>query len=142
MAFSSNQGVGKSSNILALAKEMMRAYPSHNVIFTSKPIASLTIDFRLILEVNGKVIAFESMGDPYSGLNIRLPEIINLYQPDVLICACRTKGYTVLDVKNAAASMGAEIIWTTPYQCAINQTTLNDLKAIHLLDLMVKLGLI
>lgn len=136
------EDIGKSSNILALAKEMIRVYPGHKVIHCSMPIATLSIDFRLILEINKKTMAFESMGDPNSGLNTRLPEIINLYNPDVLICACRSKGYTVTDVENAAASMGAEIIWTTPYQCAIDQMILNDLKAKHLLDLMVNLGLI
>ena len=137
-----SQNIGKSSNVLALAREMMRVYPAHKVLFTSKPITSLSIDFRLILEINHKVIAFESMGDPNSGLNKRLPEIISLYNPDVLICTCRSRGYTVYDVENAAASMGAEIIWSAPYQCKIDQITLNDLKATHLLDVMVKLGLI
>ncbi|MFW0714885.1 hypothetical protein [Pedobacter sp. N23S346] len=136
------EDIGKSSNILALAKEMIKAYPSHKVIYTSMPIASLAIDFRLILEINKNTIAFESMGDPNSDLNKRLPEIISLYNPDVLICACRSKGYTVTDVERAAASMSAEIIWSTPYQCAIDQIILNDLKAKHLLDLMVNLGLI
>lgn len=137
-----SQNVGKSSTVLALAKEMMAAYPSHKVIFSSKPIGSLSIDFHLILEVNGKIIAYESMGDPNSGLNVRLPKIISTYNPDILICTCRSKGYTVTDVENAAASMGSEIIWTTPYQSAIDRVALNNLKAQHLLDVMVKLGLI
>lgn len=137
-----NQGIGKSSNVLSLANEIMTAYPMHKVIFPSPLSLPLVIDFRLILEVNHKVIAFESMGDPYSALNVRLDEIISLYNPDLLICTCRTKGYTVHDVENAAKKMGADIIWTTPYQANSNRTILNALKAQHLLDLIVKLGLI
>lgn len=137
-----SKNVGKSSNVLALAKEMMKTYPSYKVIFTSKPIGSITIDFRLILEINHKIIAFESMGDPNSNLNIRLTEIISLYSPDVLICTCRTRGNTVYDVEYAAKSMGAEIIWSSPYQSVVNQNVLNDLKAKHLLDVVVSLGLI
>ena len=61
-------GKGKSSTILNLANLLMTSYTAHKVIYCSKNVTSLTIDFRLIIEISGKVIALESQGDPKTNL--------------------------------------------------------------------------
>jgi hypothetical protein len=133
---------GKSSTILNLANLLMSNYTTHRVIDSSKNPRLLTIDFRLILEINGKVIALESMGDPKTNLEKRLDDIEVKYQPNLIICSTRTRGETVQAVHNTANKFGFETIWTSTYQVAHSHNLLNNLKSDHLLDLIVKLGLI
>jgi len=135
-------GKGKSSTILSLANFLMKAYPAHKVIFCSKDETALTIDFRLILEINGKIYALESMGDPNSALESRLDDIMATYKPDVLICATRTRGNTVLAVQNIKTKYSSDLIWSSTYQTSHSHTLVNDAKAEHLHDLMRKLSLI
>jgi hypothetical protein len=133
---------GKSSTILNLANLLMSNYPTHRVIDSSKNPSLLTIDFRLILEINGKVIALESMGDPKTNLEKRLDDIVLKYKADLIICSTRTRGETVQAVHNTANKYGFETIWTSTYQINHNQGLANRLKSEHLLDLIIKLGLI
>lgn len=135
-------GKGKSTTILNLANLLMATYPSYKVIFCSQNISTLTIDFRLILEINGKTIALESQGDPKTDLEKRLNDIEIKYQPDLLICSTRTRGETVHAVDNIASKFHYQTIWTSTYQIAHSHTLVNNLKAKHLLDLLVSLSII
>lgn len=135
-------GKGKSSTILNLANLLMTSYTAHKVIYCSKNIASLTIDFRLIIEINGKVIALESQGDPKTNLEKRLDDIVLKYKPDLIICSTRTRGETVHAADNIASKYSFDTIWTSTYQIAHSQNLVNILKSEHLLDLIVKLGLL
>lgn len=135
-------GKGKSSTILSLANYLMKMYPSHKVIYCNKNPTALTIDFRLILEIKGEIYALESMGDPNSGLEIRLDEIMITYKPDVLVCATRTRGNTVLAVQNIKTKYSSDLIWSSTYQTSHSHSLVNDAKAEHLHDLMAKLSLI
>jgi hypothetical protein len=135
-------GKGKSSSILSLANFLMSTYPSHRVVHCNKNPSALTIDFRLILEIKGKIYALESMGDPNSGLERRLDDIMVTYKPDVLVCATRTRGNTVLAVQNIKAKYLSDLIWSSTYQTSHSHTLVNDAKAEHLHDLMRKLSLI
>lgn len=135
-------GKGKSSTILNLANLLMSSYTTHKVIFCSKNSSALTIDFRLILEINGRVIALESKGDPKTDLEKRLDDIVLKYKPDLIICSTRTRGETIQAVHNTANKYDFETIWTSTYQINHNQGLANKLKSEHLLDLIIKLGLI
>jgi len=134
-------GKGKSSTILNLANLLMSSY-KHKVIYCDKSPSTLTIDFTLILEINGKIIALESKGDPKTALEKRLNDIAVKYQPNLIICSTRTRGETVQAVHNIANKYSFDKIWTSTYQISHTQSLANNLKSNHLLDLIVKLGLI
>jgi hypothetical protein len=145
IAVGNSGGKGKTQTIRELAKLMVKTYPQpqHKLIF-SKPIEILEKgDFRLIIEINGKIIGFESQGDPGTGLQKRLDIVISKYKCDLIFCTCRTKGETVKAIKNVA-SKEYDIIWTSTYNTSkiSNHDLLNKIKAKHLLDLVQKLKLI
>ncbi|TDE43193.1 hypothetical protein E0I26_11305 [Flavobacterium rhamnosiphilum] len=102
----------------------------------------MPVHLQLILEISGKVIALESQGDPKTNLVQRLDDIVVKYKPDLIICSTRTRGETVHAVDNTANKYGFDTIWTSTYQIAHSQSLVNSIKSEHLLDLIVKLGLI
>lgn len=134
-------GKGKSSTILELAN-LFLAIPGCNIIFSSKPAAKLSVDFRLVIEISGKVIALESQGDPGTHLQKRLDDIVSKYSPDLMICTCRTRGETVAAVYNIAKNNSYDLIWSTTYQTKHSHQLVNRLKAEHLQDLIIKMRLI
>ncbi|MBC8884028.1 hypothetical protein H9X57_13945 [Flavobacterium piscinae] len=133
---------GKSSTILEIAKHLLIQFPNHNIIFCDKDVNNLTVDFRLVIEINGKIIVLESQGDPGTRLEARLTGIVNQYNPDLIFCTCRTRGETVNSVENTANNFEYLTIWSSTYQTTHNHSTVNQVKAEHLLDLIKKLGLI
>lgn len=135
-------GKGKSSTILNLANLLMTSYPSHSVIYCSKNTSALTIDFRLILEIGGKIIALESQGDPKTDLEKRLDKIAVTYEPDLVICSTRTRGETVQAVHRIARKHSFDEIWTSTYEIAHSHNIVNTAKSEHLLDLIIRLSLI
>lgn len=141
LAIWNSAGKGKSSTILELAN-LMQNFPGCEIIFSSKPAISLTIDFRLIIKIKDKIIAFESQGDPGTHLEARLENIVKQYSPDIIFCTCRTRGETVAAVNKIAHSYTYDKIWTSTYETNHSRDIANRLKAEHLQDLVVKLGLI
>lgn len=135
-------GKGKSGTILALANLLLSQYPNRNVIHSSKDLNNLSADFSLIVEINGKTIALESLGDPNTGLEKRLDEIVKKHNPNLIFCTCRTRGETVYAVDKAIKNNNYDIIWTSTYQVTQNHIKANQIKAEHLLDLSIQLGLI
>ncbi|CAM4341972.1 hypothetical protein [Flavobacterium terrigena] len=133
---------GKSSTILELANLLLRTFPKHTIIYTSKDIFKLSVDFRLIIEINGKIIALESQGDPGTGLEKRLNNIITLHKPYLIITSSRTRGETIWAINNVADLHKYDKIWTSTYETSHSHKLANELKAEHLLDLIKKLGLI
>lgn len=137
-------GKGKSSSILELAKMMLAQLPKNYIpIYCSKDVKNLSIDFRLIIEINGKIVALESLGDPGTRLEIRLEEIINKHnKPDLIVCSSRTRGETVWAINNIAKKHSYDKIWTSTYETTHSHQLVNSLKGEHLFDLIQKLGLI
>lgn len=130
---------GKSSSILELAKVMLAKLPkNYSPIFSSKDVSNLSIDFRLIIEINGKIVALESQGDPGTELEKRLNEIVKKYKPDLIICSTRTKGETIWAVNNVAEKHSYDKIWTSTYETSNNHLRMNQLKGEHLFDLILK----
>lgn len=65
-------------------------------------------DISIIIIINGKVIGIESQGDPNSRMFFSLPIFAKL-QCDIILCATRTRGGTVVEVKKLNKEY--EIIW-------------------------------
>lgn len=135
-------GKGKSTTILELANLMIAQFPKYKQIYSSKNTIKLSVDFKLIIEINGKIIALVSQGDPGTKLEIRLDEIVKKYNPNIIFCSCRTRGETVRAINNIAKKYSYDKIWTSTYQTTHNHLLANKLKAEHLLDLIIKMGLI
>jgi hypothetical protein len=132
---------GKSSTVLELAN-LIITIPGCSIIFSSKPVTSLSIDFRIVINIKGKIIALESQGDPGTHLENRLDDVITKYNPDLIFCTCRTRGETVAAINKVANSYGYDKIWTSTYETTHSHKLANSLKAVHLHDLVSKLGLI
>ena len=135
-------GKGKSNSLLTLANILISRYPTHIVIYSSKDITKLTIDFTLIIQINDRVIAIESQGDPNTELEKRLENIVKKYNPNIIFCTCRTRGETVHAIENIADNFDYDTIWTSTYQVTRNHNLANQIKGEHLLDLAFKLNLI
>ncbi len=133
---------GKSSTIFEIAKRLLIQFPNHNIIFCDKDVNNLTVDFRLVIEINGKIIVLESQGDPGTRLEARLTGIVNQYNPDLIFCTCRTRGETVTAIHNTAKNNGYDKIWTSTYDINHAHHQVNEIKAKHLIDLCLNLGLI
>ena len=142
LAIWNSSSKGKSSTILEIAKHLLIQFPNNSVIYCDKNVNNLTIDFRLVMKINGKIIVLESQGDPGTKLEKRLIEIVNQYNPDLIFCTCRTRGETVTAINNTVKNHGFDKIWTSTYDMNHSHQQVNELKARHLIDLSVNLGLI
>lgn len=141
IAISNSGGKGKSSTLLELAN-LLITIPGSKVLFCSHPITSIRIDFRLVIEIRGKIVVLESQGDPGTDLEKRLDNIFSTYKPKLVFCTCRTKGETVWAINAIASKYSFDEIWTSTYETTHSHSHVNKLKAEHLLDLSIKLGLI
>lgn len=141
LAIYNSGGKGKSTTTLELAN-LLLAIPECSIIYSDKHPANLTIDFRLIIEINGKIIALESKGDPGTHLQKRLDDIVKKHNPYLIFCTCRTRGETVGAVNIIAKANSYDLIWSTTYETKHSHQLINRLKAEHLLDLIIKMSLI
>lgn len=134
---------GKSSAIRTIRSVLLEKFPSAQELKGEGfPIpatinTNATGDISTIIEVNGKRIGIESQGDPGS----RQKESLALFvreQCDHVICAARSRGYTVEDAKAAAKSGGYLHIATMHYcvEETAQQPDLNRLFALHVLELI------
>lgn len=133
---------GKTETIREIAHNLMRIYPSFRAISPIPASVHPTWDFRLVIEIKGKIIGLESQGDPKTNLRNRLEELVTKYNCDLIFCTTRTRGETVWAVENVANSFEYDQIWTSTYQTTRSHTLVNDLKAKHIIDLVQNLGLI
>lgn len=133
---------GKSSTVLALANLLLTQNPKPKFIYSSKDVNNLSVDFTLIIEINGKIIALESQGDPGTKLEKRLETIVKKHNPNLIFCTCRTRGETIYAVEKTANNYGFETIWTSTHKVSKNHIKVNQIKAEHLLDLCLQLNLI
>lgn len=135
---------GKSGTIREFANLLLSEYPN----FKSKyPIPAIKVksgDFILIVEINGKNIGVISQGDPNTGLEKKLNNVIIEYGCELILCSTRTKGETVKIVQKVAKENEFQVIWTSTYQIddKSQHLTVNNLKAKHILELINTLKLI
>ena len=135
---------GKTETLRELAKLILQTYPQHTILNSVPPAIPMkgAGDFRVVVSINGRVVAVESQGDPKTNLLGRLQDLVNNFNADVIFCSTRTKGDTVVAVDNLATQNGFETIWTSTYQTDTHQKTANRLKAEHILDLVIKLSIL
>lgn len=134
-------GKGKSSTLRELAESLIAINPTGIILCDPSPINPKG-DFRLIIEINGKIIAIESKGDPNSELDKRLDEIFTSYNPDIIISASRTRGSTVNITDVFATKHAYKQIWTSTYHMDNNHSIVNKLKAKHMIELLQTLNII
>ena len=135
---------GKTESIREFAKQLLTSYPSFTEIYPIPMTIHPKWDFRIVVKINGKIIGIESQGDPNTGLEERLSELVNVYKCDVIICSTRTSGSTVYAVQNISTTYGYNDIWTSTYeiQGKTQQSFVNNLKGKHILDLLQSLKVI
>lgn len=133
---------GKSETVRSLANLLINNYPKNRIVFSDPTNINSNTDFRLIIEINGKVIGLESQGDPNTGLQKRLEDLAEKHKCDLIFCTARTRGETIHAINNVAKSNHYDIIWTSTYQSGGNHGIMNNIKAEHLLDLVRQLNII
>ena len=137
-------GKGKTASIRAFADLLLKAYPGFKIIHAKTPIIPFKGDFRLIVEINGKIVGVESQGDPNTNLGGRLIELSDKFYCDIIICSSRTRGETVDAVLNLQNNRSFEIIWTSTYQVLdmAKHKLMNEIKGKHILDLLNIAGIL
>ena len=133
---------GKTETTRELANILIKNYPNFTPIFPTPFEILIEHDFRIVIEINGKIIAIESQGDPGTNLKSRLEFLIGEYNCDLIICTCRSRGETVRSINSVANTCKYQTIINSTYQSKSNHEELNKIKAEHLLDLIEKLKLI
>ena len=134
--------IGKTSTIREFSTALFAAYPHYKIIRGSTP-AAVTGDISLIVDIGGRLVGIESMGDPNTNSRNRLLDLV-ASGCEVIVCATRTKGDTVEAVENLVSTAGFQTIWTANYQISdkASQPIANALKGGHILDLLKGLGVI
>ncbi|RKR05165.1 hypothetical protein C8C83_4498 [Flavobacterium sp. 90] len=135
---------GKSETLREFATLLLATYPTHRIIFPITGIIPSAGDFRLVVEINGQIIAVETQGDPKTDLEKRLFDLADNFNCELILCATRTRGETVWAVNEVVNRRGFEPIWTSTYEIRNNSnyTLVNRLKASHILDLLQTLNII
>lgn len=142
IALKNTEEKGKTETLRELANLLIEVYPNFKTLHPIPFRIFKVNDFRIVVEINGKIISIESQGDPKTNLKTRLENLILDYDSDLIICSCRSRGETVCSIKAVAHDNNYQILWNSTYQSFTNHDILNKLKAKHLLDLIVKMGLI
>lgn len=133
---------GKTETLREFTNLLLLSFPTYRHIFPNPAAIPARGDFRLVVEINGKIIGIESKGDPRTGLHNRLLDLADNFKCDIILCTSRTKGETVEAVDNLFLNRGFQTIWTSTYQMATNHQLVNQAKARHILDLLLSLRLI
>lgn len=135
---------GKTATLREFANLLVSTYPSSRPIFPTIITIPATGDFRLVVEINGKIIGIESQGDPNTNLQNRLLDLSDNFHCEIILCSSRTRGETVSAVDNLFHTRSFQTIWTSTYQIAdkASHNLVNRLKAEHLLNLLQSLNLI
>lgn len=133
---------GKTESIRASAHALISVRPMYKSLFPIPILIPPIGDFRMVVNVKGSIVAFESQGDPGTKLDLRLKDIESTYNPDVIICSCRTRGETVQAIWSMSPNY--EIIYTSTYDTNITavHSSLNNLKGTHIIDILITMGII
>ena len=90
------QKTGKSESIKMFYNKLKAKYTNLEISDKYTPIYDG--DISVVVEINGKIIAIESQGDPNSRILDSLPKFAAI-PANIIICATRTRGSTVDVVK-------------------------------------------
>jgi hypothetical protein len=135
---------GKTETLRAFANLLLTTYSAIRPIYPEVARVPLNGDFRLVVEINKKIIGVESQGDPGTNLQNRLIDLVDNYNCELILSASRTRGKTVAAIDNLFHSRGFDTIWTSTYQIANEDQhdRVNQLKAKHILELLQLQGLL
>ena len=141
-----SSNIGKSSTIRKFAQIVLNNNTFFSHISKCKIINSLNnFDNVNTKETYGfiddikteKRIGFFSYGDPGTEIQKNIECLLNDFYCDIVVCACRTKGETVKQIKSLK---NVNILWTTTYNYTLNeqdiQMHLNQVKAEQLYSLI------
>lgn len=138
---------GKTETLRAFAKLLIAR--NHIPIDPIPAIVPDKDDFRLIIEIRGVRIGIESGGDPNQDVDLDLQRrLLSLANEgcNIIVCTARlTRGNEIFEqVDFVANEMNYETIWTSTYETPnlVNHVIINEIKATHIWDLLVSLGLI
>lgn len=134
---------GKTSSLRELAHQLIINYPRCQKILPNPFSIKVRGDFKMVIKIKNTIIGIVSQGDPQTGLKGKLKEM-QQFKCDLIFCATRMKGNTVVAVEEMYHNHGYEVIWTSTYEHHTKpvQDALNQIKGGHLLDLSLQLGLI
>ncbi len=136
-------GRGKTQTLREFANLLLLTYPHYNPIFPVPASVPVRGDFRLVVEINNKIIGIESQGDPNTKLQDRLIYLADVYYCEVILCTTRTSGQTVAAVEYLCRNRKFADVWTSTYEITrANQPFANNIKAKHILELLQGLGVI
>lgn len=134
---------GKTDSLRAAARYLLVAYPGHIGVHPTPFLIPASGDFRFVVNINGKIVAIETRGDPHTELLERLETLEKTYNPDVILCSTRTKGDTVDAVNSMVSKYKYEAVWASTYQVESRfHSTANALNGQHLINLLQRLGII
>ena len=103
--YDSNPGeTGKSRSIKAIFHVLKHIRDTEMLMFTYKVLKgsddfSNKQDLKVLIYYKDITIGLESQGDPNSRLTTSIKEFAEDYKCDIIICACRTKGKDVREIK-------------------------------------------
>ena len=132
---------GKTETLREVANLMLQSYPNHVPIFPIPFTVPQSGDFRLVMSINGKVVAIESQGDPHTDLNGRLLELANNFRAELIFCYENQRRYSSRS-QNLRMTQGFETIWTSTYQTDMSHSLVNRMKAKHIIELACGLSLL
>lgn len=132
---------GKTATIQAFANLILTT-PGVRIIHSRPTPRPVVGDIRLVVDIGGVTVGIESHGDPDIPLRPRLIDLADNFNCDVIVCATRTRGESVWAVEHLETTRGFEAIWSSTYQMAAptQYATVNNLKAVHMFDLLRSLG--
>jgi len=134
---------GKTSTLRSAANHLLSAYPNFQPIPGAPSVIPTSGDFRVVVQINGKIVAIESKGDPHTQLFERLEDLAKKFKADIILCTTRTRGDTITAVETIERDHGYEAIWTSTYQVSsVRQSAANDLKGQHIINLLQSLQIL
>lgn len=77
-------------------------------------------DLKVLIYYKETTIGLESQGDPNSRLTTSIKEFVEKYKCDIIICACRTKGKDVREIKRICRQK-SYIFMPAPHMVVKNQ---------------------
>lgn len=100
--------VGKSQTIKSVYQKLCENFQDFKFHKDFEQITHQNGDISIVIIINGKTIGLESQGDPNSRIFFSLPIFAKL-KCDIILCATRTRGGTVVEVQKLSKEY--EIIW-------------------------------
>lgn len=101
---------GKSSTIIEVMNQLKFKYPQATITTFH---GGTSIDVKVIIRtIKGLIVGIESQGDPSSRLEGSLADF-RAAKCDIIFCACRTRGMTVMWINKMSPQYNVQFIQQT-----------------------------